>query len=140
MILNFEKAVNGCWYILLEEWEGSPEATTDWKSKVHPPELQMVAGADTVLDFLAMGSGVVTIEYATKESEIPEGQLNYKLTKVISANLRPIKEEDGSDWETGAYYLFHWGKFGEWYQIWLCDVTKFVFEGIFPDVIYFWHA
>lgn len=46
---KFEKENNGRWYIVLPEWDGSHS------------DLEMVMGADTMLDIFAQGAGSVDI-------------------------------------------------------------------------------
>ena len=117
-ILKFELEENGNWYIVLPEYEGSHE------------DLQMVAVADDLLSML----------YTKNCKSIAEiGTLRILSLKV---SLRPFaksyslekKKDDafGADYDclddsNGSFLI----------GIWLCNVTKFVFNGIFPSKIYF---
>lgn len=96
------------WYIDLPEWTGRKSA------------LQMVAGADKLLDLMANGENVVNI-YVDEE--------NF----VNAEHLILIKK----CWWNGADYKI------ETYEgkdinlkVWLCDVTKHVL-GRFPKDVYF---
>lgn len=83
-------------------------------------ELQMVMGADVMLAWLADGKDEVTLELSDKPFN--DSRRLYRLDHPC---------------DSGSFYLYpatdlikdHW-------RIWLCDVTKFIFQG-FPDVIYF---
>ena len=112
-LFKFYKDETG-WFVDLPEWEGSKA------------ELEMVAGADTFLDILAQGETEVYVTLSDHEFE-DCNRLDF---------LYPGRLEH---WELGE---------GSWYRMhkhmditydlnmWLCDVTKFVF-GDFPKPIYF---
>ena len=100
---KFEKESDNKWYVVLPEWEGE-----HW-------ELEMVMGADTMLDILAQG-----------ESEV-----------YASLSLEPIdnaicltfdKHYEGGGWYNLKSDLFE-------FPVWLCHVTKFVF-GKLPNKIW----
>jgi len=102
------------WYVDLPEWEGEQA------------ELQMVAGADNFLEILAQGEESVYLTLSTEPFTGAD-----KLTFLHYGHLET--------WEmgTGAWYVL------DTYmgipfnlEMWLCDVTKFVFNG-FPKEIYF---
>lgn len=95
---------NGQWFIDLPHWEG-PKAA-----------LQMVGGADTLLNHLSNNGDTVLISLST-EDICPEG---YETLKRI------VKTPPNG-------CLYHLG----FSPVWLCDVTKFVFNGIFPKKIHF---
>jgi len=105
---NFEKDENGLWYIVLHEWTGDKS------------DLQMVCGADTMLDLLALGEKEIELTLSTTPFD-HEFELNFNreefdggwynlITNITSIDL-PIEE------------------------VWLCKVTKFVF-GYLPENIY----
>jgi len=98
------KKEQGCWYIDLPNWKGTKA------------ELQMVAGADKLLDLLSNNTNEVTLSLCTNK-KCPEGYQTLK--KAIKT---PIN---------GCIYFLNLT------PIWLCDVTKFVFNGIFPKQIHF---
>lgn len=112
--LTFHKTLQGNWFIVLPEWEGDPS------------QLQMVLGANTLLD-----------ELSPKEEDV---------SLLITTNIKEMREESKSthhmkswDWLQRAdfipvaegYYYNHGSKY-----LWLCPVTQFVF-GEFPKIIYF---
>jgi hypothetical protein len=112
---RFYKEGTGNWYVDLPEWEGTKA------------ELQMVSGADSFLDILAEGEAEV---HVVLSDDYFEG----------SDNLEMVKLGRLEGWELGE---------GAWYnlntykgisdfnlEMWLCDVTKFVFDD-FPKIIYF---
>ena len=95
---------DGRWYIDLPHWEGPKSA------------LEMVGGADTLLDHLSNNGDTVLLSLST-EKECPEGYQTLKRIVQTPPN--------------GCIY--HLGI----KPVWLCDVTKFVFAGIFPKRIHF---
>jgi hypothetical protein len=101
---NFEKDSDSRWYIILPEWEGSRD------------DLEMVDGADLMLDILSQGERFITVGISTDPINNPD----FILTLT------------GEAYE-GAYYDL----IGEHHQfdVWLCFVTKFVF-GEFPKKLY----
>lgn len=107
--LKFEKEINNDWFIVLPNYPGPKE------------DLQMVCGADTFLDILAQGEEVVRCVV----DDIPFTGFKYCVTKYMDT------PEIG-----GALYDLE-SKLGIELQMWLCDVTRFVFNGILPEKIYF---
>jgi hypothetical protein len=105
---TFYKEEDGRWYVNLPTWTGSKA------------ELEMVAGADKMLDVLAQEKKEVTLDISLYPIE------NFiKLSKIdecdpaIGGATYSIKDENNILPS----------------QIWLCDVTKFVF-GYLPENIY----
>ena len=94
----------GRWYIDLPNWEGTKA------------ELQMVAGADTLLDQLSNQGTSVKVAMSTDKVS-PEGYQTLK--RIIHTPPNGC--------------IYHLG----FVPVWLCNVTKFVFEGIFPKQIHF---
>lgn len=112
---RFYKEVTGEWYVDLPEWEGAKE------------ELQMVSGADTFLDILSEGEAevfVVLSKYHFEDSSFLE--------------MKSLGRLEGWEIGSGAWYklISYRGITFPDLDIWLCDVTKFVF-GDFPKRIYF---
>jgi|ERR1035437_452261 hypothetical protein len=108
--LCFEKDTNNNWYIVLSEWVGSHN------------ELQMVAGADTMLDYLSEKKNRIELEIST--------------SYFIGAD-KLVFVREALELENGAiYYLDSFQNNKIDIEIWLCDVTKFVLE-YFPITIYF---
>lgn len=102
---NFEKDFNGRWYIVLPEWTG-PRS-----------DLEMVLGADYMLDILAQGESTVGTMVSLSEYKGYKYELTYD------------KPEYGGGW----YNLK--GEYGIEFPVWLCYVTTFVF-GHLPKKIY----
>lgn len=94
--------IAGRWLVNLPDWRGALD------------DLEMVAGADTLLDEMAQGNLIVTITLSTTPIDNPL----YVLTKF---------KEDAVG---GTYRAENIP-----YTIWLCNVTKFVFQ-CHPDTIY----
>lgn len=111
---KFYKTEVGRWYVDLPEWEGSVD------------ELEMVAGADLFLDLLSESEHTVDVVLSTVAFE---GADVLKLQRY----------GDIESWEmgTGAWYrLLEYKGIDYELTMWLCDVTKFVFDE-FPKNIYF---
>lgn len=107
---RFYKENTGRWYIDLPDYPG-PKA-----------DLEMVAGADTMLDVIADGAN----EIALTVSEEP-----FKGAE----KLRLIKEYANSD-GGGDYILeVYKGKVIN-HEMWLCEVVRYIF-GKMPEVIWF---
>lgn len=103
-IFKFYKESDNRWFVDLPEWEGEKD------------ELEMVMGADTMLDILAQDENIV---FLTMSKE-PFDSYEYLLTS---------KEEIYE----GCMYELSSTNFN--FEVWLCAVTKFVF-GEFPNKIY----
>ena len=97
------------WYIDLPEWTGSKA------------DLEMVMGADTMLEYMSEGEGRVRTSISLEE--LPG------FNKLVLVEETP---EVG-----GGYYLLdHYCGHNIGLRMWLCDVTKFVFDGELPKEIY----
>lgn len=105
--LKFYKE-EGLWYIDLPDWDGDKA------------DLLMVAGADTLLDYIDDGTGAVIIDV----SEAP-----FDLRNVAVK----VEEIDGG----AVYYTDSINEVERRHDFWLCFVTKHVFDGRFPDHIFF---
>jgi hypothetical protein len=106
--LTFYKEKDNRWYIDLPQWTGSKA------------DLEMVAGADTMLDRLSEGKNSVILEVAEESNE----------------NMY-IAEFEGPSLSSGGNYIIrNPNRISTHYRMWLCDVTKFVF-GYFPKTLYF---
>lgn len=106
LILTFIKEKNK-WYIDLPNWTGSKSA------------LQMVSGADTLLDVMSDGNERVSVFVSNEDFD---GASVLKKVRKCWFN--------GSD-----YILENYEKLNN-HDVWLCNVTKYVL-GYFPDEIYF---
>jgi len=100
----FQKDIDGRWYAVLPEWEGERD------------ELEMVMGADTMLDIMAEGDDEVHITLSTEPFE------NYTYMLFFKEEIY-----DGATYDLKGRYVN--------FDIWLCSVTKFVF-GEFPKQMY----
>lgn len=111
MIIDFEKDPDGRWYAVLPSWDGDRE------------ELEMVCGADKLLDLLVQGEFDY---YSFDMYSAPIDDCSFILNKL----------EDTPE-VGGATYWFSGEIHGIKYEfdLWLCDVTRFVF-GELPDKIY----
>ncbi|AFF28053.1 gp55 [Sphingomonas phage PAU] len=111
-LITFERDTDNRWYAVLPEWEGERE------------ELEMVQGADIMLDILSMNFNDnhdrIQLVLST---ELPTG----KYDRFLTLNSIPDNSSCGMNYMCIGVEL----KF----PVWLCDVTTFVF-GKFPETIY----
>ena len=109
MQLRFYKHTDGRWYVDLPNWEGDFE------------DLEMVAGADDLLEVLShqLKTQSITFEVWTKMPNVPCGLM----TKIDQTR-------DGATYQVSNCMYYD-------STAWLCNVTKFVFDGIHPNHIYF---
>ncbi len=106
---KFYKESSGRWYVDLPEWEGDKS------------ELEMVSGADTFLEILSQGEQTVNVTLST---------VSFDGSEVIEL----LKEDENIG---GGWYILNSFIGLEFnLEMWLCDVTKFVF-GELPNKIYF---
>ncbi len=106
---RFYKEIDNRWYVDLPEWTGDKS------------ELEMVAGADVMLEFMAEGESEISVTLSETQFEGSDA-----LQFVCAA----------SDIGSGAYYEME--KYKGIYlhlKMWLCNVTLFIY-GKFPDKIY----
>lgn len=96
------------WYADIPEWTGDKE------------DLEMVAGADNMLDMISQGDSSVILSLSTAPVE---GFNELKFVNLCGNN--------GADYVLESYNGIKFNLY-----IWLCNVLKFVF-GEFPEVIYF---
>lgn len=120
MKLKFNKEESGNWFIDLPEWTGSKA------------ELQMVLGADTMLDILAKGENTVTLEVSTEHFE------GAKVLAWFGEGVAGDPSFGGGMYRTHlTLQLADEKPVEKDLDMWLCDVTKFVFGGYMPDLIFF---
>jgi hypothetical protein len=111
---KFYKEDTGRWYVDLPEWEGEKA------------ELEMVSGADLFLDILSQGEGVTYVTLS--DEEFPGSEI---------LEMKYLGTLEGWEMGSGAWYkLISYMGLEYKLDMWLCDVTKFVF-GSFPKNIYF---
>ena len=101
--LHFKKEKSGRWYIVLPEWKGKKA------------DLEMVSGADDLLNDLSKGKMNVSLSVSLKKQK-----KFLHLEKIANTPLIG-----------GAIYFL------ELKPIWLCGVTKSVFGNKMPKDIYF---
>lgn len=107
---RFYKEPDNRWFIDLPEWEGSKA------------DLEMVAGADVMLDYMAEDKDEVFL-YISEEP--------FEDSDVLEFQKKA--DEIGN----GAYYLMpKYRGIDLNLELWLCDVTLHVFNGTFPSVIH----
>ena len=106
MELSFEKWENGRWFIILPDYDGDQE------------DLEMVDGADTLLDFLTTDGLYVTVKVSLEEKKGYSVILNLVVHDVIG----------------GTYQVENLDGFNQ--DVWLCNVVHFLF-GEHPEKIYF---
>ena len=111
---KFYKESDSRWYVDLPEWEGAKA------------DLEMVAGADSFLEIMSEGDSQVDVILATSSFSGADVLILTKLGRVESWELGT-----GAWYKLGAYRGIEFDL-----EMWLCDVTKFVF-GDFPTTIYF---
>ena len=105
-ILKFNKEEYDRWYIDLPNWTGNHG------------NLEMVAGADDLLNFL--GGNPVTISCITSEKD-----------EEIEGYIK-LKRLDWG-WTSGAYYSVNYDGINR--KLWLCPVTLYVM-GEYPEYLY----
>lgn len=107
--LKFYKEIDNRWYVDLPDWTGTKE------------DLELVAGADTMLDYMADGESEIWLVLSDEKFDNADTLEFVRLATEI---------------ENGAFYLMKSYKGIELnLDLWLCDVTKFVF-GDFPKTIF----
>lgn len=108
-ILTFAKESSGRWYVVLPEWKGSKAA------------LEMVEGADTMLDIMAQGQNEVTLLVSEQPFEgSNELILTEDLSDSIGGGMYLLKAYNGKDID---------------HKMWLCEVMHWVFDKL-PSVVY----
>lgn len=107
MEISFEKYNDGRWFVVLPNYEGSFE------------DLEMVDGADKLLDVLTEDNLYVNLNVSLNENEL-----------FLPATLQLISHD-----ECGAYYeVLDFPDYEG--EIWLCNVVHEIF-GEHPEKIYF---
>ncbi len=106
---RFYKTLQDRWYIDIKDYKGPKE------------DLELVLGADTMLNIMAGNNDNIWI-FMSEEFFEKSSQLIFK----------GMNDDIGS----GADYIFQSFQGIELnYKVWLCDVTKFIFDK-FPKTIY----
>ena len=102
---KFNKEESGRWFVNLPTWIGEKD------------DLEMVMGADTMLDIIAQGEDVANVLLSSSDFEHSHYQLK-----------RLEEEFDGCWYEINGMGITP-------FKVWLCKVTVFVF-GNYPRNIY----
>jgi hypothetical protein len=101
------------WYAVIPEYPGPKE------------DLQMILGADHLLYIIAEGASQVELTFDTDPFEGSE-----LLTR------KAFGWQGDPEYEGATYWLESYRGLPYGFDLWLCDVTKFVF-GDLPQTIYF---
>ncbi len=108
--LKFYKEADERWYVELPEWKGSKA------------DLEMVAGADTMLNFMSEGEDHINL-YLSEEFLSGTDKLEFVRMATEIGN--------------GAHYIMKSYRDIEFnLPLWICDVTLLVFNNRFPETIY----
>ena len=105
MELSFEKWENGKWFVVLPEYDCDQE------------DLEMVDGADTLLDFLTTDGLYVIIDMSLEERP------GYSVMRLVAHDVIG-----------GTYQVENLEGFSQ--DVWLCNVVHFLF-GEHPEEIFF---
>lgn len=108
---KFVKEETNKWYIDLPDWQG------------HKADLEMVEGADIMLDHVSNGATEVSLSL----SEQP-----FSGADMLELKYDYSKQTGGG----GIYFLKKYNGQIMNQEMWLCEVTEYVF-GALPPVIYF---
>jgi len=112
--IRFYKNAKGQWYADIPEWNGDLE------------DLQMVEGADTLLEWVSKSKEECTLLMA--DNRIEDAEI---LTLIYA---RETNLGGGGDYLLETFQ----GDFKN-HKLWLCNVTEFVFKQL-PEKIYFKEA
>ncbi|MFN3999678.1 DUF6717 family protein [Algoriphagus sp.] len=124
----------GRWYIDLPEFLEKGLGTKD--------NLQMVGGSDKYLDLLYDVVDILCGVYGGDSNYVTltfsDQPLGYGEELIDTFHRTKIDKDDGylesvghPAVDSGAYY-----KAEDGFEIWLCPVTKYVFQGDYPETIY----
>jgi hypothetical protein len=116
---NFYKE-NGNWFIHLPEYLQSGGIKDD---------LQMIKGADTWLDNLSGSANEITIKFSNCKFD---GCQDSMIQSLIAYGGAAIIDTASHELDTGMWYTTKSG-----HDLWLCPVTKFIFGGVYPIVIFY---
>ena len=90
--------------------------------------LAMVAGSDLLLDELSSQGNDITLEIS---DESFDGYEHHLIVEEFGMDVDELIEY-GHPIEIGGYYI----RESDGFRIWLCQVTKWVFGGEYPNDIY----
>lgn len=122
MNLKFYKEDNR-WYVDLPEYEGKKE------------DLEMVAGADVMLDIIAQGETETWCHLITDPMQVFRHPAKVFLKREMICSDEYWQLDSQGCPSSGAFYTpIFYPRMSD-FSIWLCDVTKLVF-GHFPEKIW----
>lgn len=107
-LYTFYKEESGRWFINLPNYPGLKD------------DLEMVCGADVMLDIIAQGGNRLDLGIGI-DQEFEDADITLELVTI---------SESGAFYHMREYMGIQFDL-----EMWLCDVTKFVF-GDFPETIY----
>jgi hypothetical protein len=90
--------------------------------------LAMVAGSDLLLDELSGNGDDITLEIS---DQLFEGFEHHMVMGDMGMD-QDVLEEYGHPIQIGGYYH----RVSDGFQIWLCPVCRYVFQGDYPEHIY----
>lgn len=125
---RFYKDPDGRWYIDLPEYIEQGLGTKD--------NLEMVSGADTLLDNLSEESDSIMIKFDDQPFD------GHTVHLIRSNQDDEVYAETDPDLDSGGWY--HYYSNPRWFNrvlnnfhlVWLCPVTLYVFNGAYPKNIY----
>ena len=128
MTNQFYQEKDGRWYIDLPEYIESGVGTKS--------NLEMVGGADTLLSRLAEGKSEITLKFTDESFDGHHVHLIRSSDYGYSPELIDEPEFDAGGW-------YHYYDKRKWYEfkpnantVWLCPVTLYLFNKIYPENIF----
>jgi len=112
----------GIWYIDLPEFIEQGLGTK--------ANLMMVAGADLMLDILSNNGNEITLEFS---GEPIEGSQHTLVKQRFGLDKELLNKIGHAPVDYGAYY--NWIENNN-QSVWLCPVTEYVFNGVYPETIF----
>ena len=125
---RFYQEEDGRWYIDLPEYIESGVGTKS--------NLEMVGGADTLLSKLAEGKSEITLKFTDESFD------DHHVHLIRSSDYGYEPELiDEPEFDAGGWYHYYDKK--KWYEfkpnantVWLCPVTLYLFNNIYPENIF----
>ncbi len=113
-VYEFYKTLSNQWYVDLPDWPGDKG------------ELEMVAGADDMLNMIADGQEKIKLEISNEPFENADQLTFVSFELQFGGGYYNLRQFEGRI--TGSPEKGH--------DMWLCGVTNFVFKGELPKIIY----
>ena len=114
--------IDDVWYIDLPEFIEQGLGTK--------ANLMMVAGADLMLDILSKDGDEITLEFS---EESIEGSQHTLVKQRFGLDKELLNKIGHAPVDYGAYY--NWIENNS-QSVWLCPVTEYVFNGVYPEKIF----